>query len=77
MAGFHRVTQLRNLIGKHCSYFLFFLIMYLVYMQILLSHCTQEGSSPIYFAISSNHQHVVELLIEEYGVSPIDGTTNV
>ena len=31
----------------------------------------------MYCAISGNHQNVVELLIEEYSVSPIDGTTYV
>ena len=38
---------------------------------------TQEGSTPMYCAISGNHQNVVELLIEEYSVSPNDGTTYV
>lgn len=38
---------------------------------------SQDGSPPLHSAVSGNHWDVVQLLIEKYHASPIDGATDV
>lgn len=39
---------------------------------IILHACPhlQEGMQPIHFAAASDHQHIVSVLIDDYGVDP-------